>query len=209
VGEYLVDGNVQDHFYFIAANSRIIFKNASYYNIFLEGNHERRLRKFLFWRWAASSNSGGSRAIIAEMLYNSLPTDFLTTTADEFRSLTPGEALTWLKRLNDILKTHIIIKKDDTVFYCTHAGIKYLEQLSPKFIGNVIYGNRDMDIYDKCFSKTIWKPTGRWSVHAHCKYPDGVDFLKYDGVVNLDPSCEKEIVYMENNIKNFLPCIVQ
>ncbi len=51
--------------------------------------------------------------------------------------------------------------------------------------------------------KTIWKPTGRWSVHAHCKYPDGVDFLKYDGVVNLDPSCEKEIVYMENNIKIF------
>lgn len=66
-----------------------------------------------------------------------------------------------------------------------------------------------MDIYDKCFSKNIWKPTGRWSIHAHCKYPDGVDFLKYDGVVNLDPSCEKEIVYMENNIKNFLPCIVQ
>lgn len=187
----------------------MIFKNASHYNIFLEGNHERRLRKFLFWRWAASSNSGGSRAIIAEMLYNSLPTDFLTTTADEFRSLIPGEALTWLKRLNDILRTHIIIKKDDTVFYCTHAGIKYLEQLSPKFIGNVIYGNRDMDIYDKCFSKTIWKPTGRWSVHAHCRYPYGVDFLKYDGVVNLDPSCEKEIVYMENNIKNFLPCIVQ
>ena len=34
VGEYLVDGNVQDHFYFIAANSRIIFKNKSDQQIF-------------------------------------------------------------------------------------------------------------------------------------------------------------------------------
>ncbi|MEZ7508831.1 MG2 domain-containing protein [Cloacibacterium sp. Arc13] len=34
VGEYLVDGNVQDHFYFITANSRIIFKNKSDQQIF-------------------------------------------------------------------------------------------------------------------------------------------------------------------------------
>ena len=34
VGEYLVDGNVQDHFYFIATNSRIIFKNKSDQQIF-------------------------------------------------------------------------------------------------------------------------------------------------------------------------------
>lgn len=34
VGEYLVDGNVQDHFYFISTNSRIIFKNKSDQQIF-------------------------------------------------------------------------------------------------------------------------------------------------------------------------------
>ena len=34
VGEYLVDGNVQDHFYFIATNSRIIFKSKSDQQIF-------------------------------------------------------------------------------------------------------------------------------------------------------------------------------
>ena len=34
VGEYLVDGNVQDHFYFITTNSRIIFKNKSDQQIF-------------------------------------------------------------------------------------------------------------------------------------------------------------------------------
>ncbi|MBV2224844.1 MAG: hypothetical protein KUL74_08320 [Cloacibacterium sp.] len=34
VGEYLVDGNFQDHFYFIATNSRIIFKNKSDQQIF-------------------------------------------------------------------------------------------------------------------------------------------------------------------------------
>lgn len=186
-----------------------IFKNSSYYNIFLEGNHERRLRKFLFWRWAASNNSSSMKNILADILYKSLPVDFLNTTAEEFKYLTPQEAWNWLKRLNDCLRTHITIKKDNEFFICTHAGIKYLEQLSPKFIGNVIYGNRDMDQYDKLFSKTIWKSMGRWSVHAHCKYPDGVDFLKYDGVVNLDPSSEREIVYMENNTKNLKPCVVQ
>lgn len=188
-----------------------IFKTSSYYNIFLEGNHERRLRKFLYWRWAAKDGSSSTKALLANILYDSLPFEFLDTTAKEFQHLTPNEALEWLKKLNDCLKTHMIIKKDEKIFICTHAGVKYLEQISPKFIGNVIYGNRDMDLYDKLFSKTVWKTSGgtQWSIHAHCKYPDGVDFLKYDGVVNLDPSCEKEIVYMENNIKNLKPCVVQ
>ncbi|MPL55299.1 hypothetical protein SDC9_00770 [bioreactor metagenome] len=44
VGEYLVDGNVQDHFYFIATNSRIIFKNKSDQQIF-ENELQLVLRK--------------------------------------------------------------------------------------------------------------------------------------------------------------------
>lgn len=191
-----------------------IIKSSSEYNIFLEGNHERRLRKFLYWRWAANFNSTkdtNTKYILTSIVYNSLPSDFLDTTLKEFQNLTPTEALDWLKALNRSLKTHVIIWRSGEKLICTHAGLKYLEQLSPKFIGNVIYGNRDMDLYDKTFSKTIWKKSKSViSIHAHCKYPDGVDFLKYDGVVNLDPSNSNEIVYLKyNNINNLKPCVVQ
>lgn len=173
--------------------------------IFLEGNHEIRLRKYLAWMWMKGGNRGG----VADVLYSSLPEDFLTTTAKEFEGLTKIEAWNWLKELNKKLRPFLRIRRGDDIYICTHAGVKWLEQLTPKHVGNVIYGNRDMDAYDKEFSKYQTKSGFTYySIHAHCKYPAGWEPCKYPNVVNLDPPSESEIVYMiDKNSKNFQPCL--
>ena len=96
-----------------------------------------------------------------------------------------------LKKLNEKLKMFSIINGK---YICTHSGIKFREQLDPRFIGNAVYGNRDMGRYDKEFSVAQEKQ-GIWSIHAHCKYFDQWEPQRYDRVVNLDPPSEDKVVY--------------
>lgn len=177
--------------------TEIIKDNGSKGWYWLEGNHEIRLRRFL--GWIVMSSSGSKTA--ASLLYSLIPEEFLNTTAKEFDRLTPKEALRWLQELNNKLKTHIVICRGNKTFICTHSGIKMIEQLSPKHIGNVVYGNRDIDNYDKQFSY-MNKKSGFISVHAHCKYPKGWNINKYENVYNIDPEDENSIVVFNNKRKN-------
>lgn len=163
----------------------------------LEGNHEIRLRRYLGWLVLTAAGN----KTIAEIIYSYIPKEFLETTANEFSKLTPKEARKWLVELNNKLKTHVIVVRDEKSYICTHTGIKLIEQLSPKHIGNVIYGNRDIDKQDKEFAARN-KETGYISVHAHCKYPQGWNTCKYDNVINLDPEDESKVVVFENNKNN-------
>lgn len=180
-------------------------------SIFLEGNHERRLREYLYCKWRGSQKSSYTRKGIVDMIFNGIPEDFLKTTAKEFENLSSTECHNLLIRLNAKLQTHIYIYDENygEEYICTHSGISSLNQISPKYIGNAIYGTRDMDEYDREFTNLTKKsPFNKiYSVHAHCKYPDGVDFLKYERVINLDPEDESKIVYLETK-KPFKPCVL-
>lgn len=185
-----------------------LFSYCGGYNYWLEGNHERRLRKYLYYLWKGSQDTS------AEIVYKTLPQEWLGTVANEFSGLSPKEAKDWLRKLNNILLEFLIVSYRGSDFIFSHGGLRCLEQLTPKYVGNLIYGNRDMDEYDKCFSRNVWKKTGTWSVHGHCKYPGAGrdEILKYDGVINLDPQIERgkdapEIIYI--NLKNFKPCVEQ
>lgn len=187
-----------------------IFSHKGGYNYYIEGNHEKRLRKYLYCLTKKDSESDTLKSI----LYKSLPEDWLTTVANEFSGLTEKEAKAWLRELNRVLNLYIMIRYQGNEFILTHGGLRCLEQLSPKYIGNVLYGNRDMDEYDKLFSRDVWKKTGIWSIHGHCKYPGTKpEILKYEGVLNLDPHIDRgtgkpeQIIYI--NLKNKKPCIVQ
>lgn len=173
-----------------------LLKDSQY--IWLEGNHELRLRRYLGWRLL----TGGGNKTVAELLYSMLPEDFLKTTALEFESLNHRDCKKWLSELNKKLKTHVIINRGNLSYICTHAGLKLMEQLSPKHIGNVIYGNRDMDRYDREFSHRNTN-SEFISVHAHCKYPQGWNTTKYDNVVNIDPENESKVVVFNNSKDNW------
>lgn len=183
--------------------TEIVKDNETHGWYWLEGNHEIRLRRFLGW---ILLKAAGSKTT-ADLLYSMIPEDFLNTTSKEFERLTPKEARFWLLELNKKLKTHIIINRGRNTFICTHSGIKLIEQLNPKHIGNVVYGNRDIDSYDKQFSN-LNKRSNYISVHAHCKYPKGWNTEKYDRVYNIDPENEKSIVIFNNqrNKKDFKVC---
>lgn len=185
----------------------VLYK-AGGYNICLEGNHERRLRKYLYCRWISQSSSK-QRQEAAKIIWETLPDEFLCTTAKEFEILDSSTCWSYIKTMNEKLVPYYIIKTNDLTYICTHGGIRGLEQLSPKFIGNAIYGNRDMDEYDKTFSRRYSWKSEYYSIHAHCKYPSKVEFLKYNSVVNLDPEDETQIVYLNTNTKPFNPCIVK
>ena len=83
-----------------------------------------------------------------------------------------------------------------------------MEQLDPRFIGNVVYGNRDIIRYDKDFSDRL-KRKSIWSIHAHCKYPDRWEPQRYHGVINLDPHDETEIVYGEQQNNKWNICVIK
>lgn len=168
--------------------------------IFLEGNHEIRLRKYLGWVYLKSLKK--SRPTINNLLYSSIHEDFIKNTADEFSDITSSKAKDWITRLNSKLLTHAILKKGKFSYICTHSGIRLLEQISPKHIGSVIYGNKNIDIYDKDFSKK-YGSSNIISIHAHCKYYSGWNPIKYDNVINLDPENEEEIVYAESEKTGF------
>lgn len=155
--------------------------------IWLEGNHELRLRKYLGWIVLAGKKD------LQEFMLKSLPDEFLNTTATEFSDLNPIEAKEYLEAMNRNLKLYAIVKIPGNTYICTHAGIRYREQLDPRFIGSVVYGNRDMNRYDREFSDRE-KRTEFWSIHAHCKYPDSWEVNRYSRTMNLDPEDEFQIV---------------
>lgn len=175
--------------------------------IWLEGNHELRLRKYLGYLILKDSSK---RKEIKSYLYSTLPIDFLNTTAKEFENLNSTDAAKLLKSLNNILRTHVVLKNDDNdiTYICTHSGLRLLGQISPKYIGNVIYGNRDMDKYDKEFSFRN-KDKNIVSVHAHCKYPNKWDPVKYKNIINIDPIDENEIVIAEQTNNNWNICQIR
>lgn len=183
------------------------------YNTWIEGNHEKRIRKYLFYLSTRGSTKSERNNTIREILYSSLPEDWVGTVGKEFDSLTDKEAKMWLARLNSIFVLYSRIKYRGVSYILSHGGLRCLEQISPKFIGNLLYGNRDMDEYDRSFSRNVWKKEDIWSIHGHCKYPDkNPEILKYDGVINLDPRIDREkdtpeIIYI--NLKDNKPCIVR
>lgn len=180
-----------------------VISNSGRTTIFLEGNHELRLRKYLAWIVL----SGGGRKVIADILYSDLPPEFLETTATEFSGFSSTEAWAWIKEMNRKLKMYVVLERQHRTFLCSHAGIRSLQQINPKYIGNIIYGNRDMDYYDSVFSRDYGKKE-KMSIHAHCKYPSSWNPFKYSGVVNLDPPDNTCVAWMiESNTNNFNVCL--
>lgn len=166
-----------------------VIKSKSPRLLWLEGNHELRLRRYLGYIMLKEFGKRG----LAELLYSTLPEDFVKTTANEFSGMSGTTAKKYLEKMNEKLCMFAII---NSKYILTHSGLKFREQLDPRFIGNVIYGNRDMGRYDKEFS-TSHEKLGMWSIHAHCKYFDKWETQRYPRVVNLDPPSENELVYAE------------
>ena len=137
---------------------------------------------------------GSNRKELQEYLVKTLPTDFINNTVDEFSDLTSSDARAYLEILNSKLKMFSIIITPYAKFICTHAGIRLIGQLDPRYVGNVIYGNREMNRYDRDFSE-LNKRNNVWSIHAHCKYSDVWKINKFNKVINLDPPSENEVVY--------------
>lgn len=160
---------------------------------FLEGNHELRLRKYLGWKVIK-----GDKKLAADCLYSTIPPDFLQTTAQEFSDLGSNESWAWIMKMNIKLEEHIEYKTlEDEHVICSHCGIRWLEQLTPKFIGNLVCSNKNVDRVDEAFSKSYYK-MGFRSIHAHCYYPTGFNPTKYNGVVNLDPENENTLNYYKD-----------
>ena len=171
--------------------------------IWLEGNHELRLRRWLGIKMLQGTN----RKELSELLMRTLTPDFLEKTAHEYDDMTAQDAKEYLQALNKHLFLFAIVETPTALFYCSHAGIKYPEQLDPKFIGNVVYGSRDINRIDREFSERSAKH-GDWSVHAHCKYVDNWETQRWPGVLNISPKDEFEVIFAEliNNKWNVIQC---
>lgn len=155
--------------------------------IWLEGNHELRLRKYL----GCNLLKGDAR----DVLEKSVPKEFLETTAQEFSALDIEQSRNYLKAMNENLKMYAIIQDQRNTYICTHSGLTLPGILDPRYIGNVIYGNREMIRIDKKFNEFA-KNTNLISVHAHCKYNTWNPFM-FKKVVNIDPKDENQIIYTE------------
>ena len=181
-------------------------RDRSYNVVWLEGNHEARIRKYLGAKFFDSIG----KSFISDTLRTGLVPDFLDITAQEFSDLTPEEGLDYIRRMNRKLKLfHIIsIPSENTEYICTHSGFRYLDQLTPKFIGNVVYGSRNMEKVDRTFSDKVGKVESKWSLHAHCKYPEW-QVSKYPKVMNIDPIDDHEIVVMTQTLKGWKVCKIR
>lgn len=163
--------------------------------IWLEGNHELRLRKYL-----------GTLIVkqgIKEILEKTIPADFINTTQQEFLDLNIDTARNYLQAMNKNLKMYAILEEPDCTYVCTHSGLTYYSQLDPRFIGNVIYGSKDIQRVDKLFCEYTknYKPE-IISVHAHCKYNNWNPHL-YERVINIDPRDENSMVLAVKNNKEW------
>lgn len=163
--------------------------------IWLEGNHEIRLRRYLGYILLSASSG---RKELKSFIYSALPDDFLEHTATEFSDLTTEDAKMYLDILNNKFKMFAILVSPSFKMICTHSGIRLLGQIDPRYIGTAIYGNREMNRYDKNFSD-LNKNNDIWSIHAHCQYPDSWEIMRYPKVVNLDPQTDSELVYGEQS----------
>lgn len=182
----------------------MVVRNKLKNTIWLEGNHELRLRRYLGYIIYSEGNKD-----IKRILFNSLPEQFLNTTATEYSKFSEQAARNYLEKMNKSLKLFFTFDLGSDKFICTHSGLKYTNQLSPKFIGNVIYGGRNnINKIDQEFDKCV-DNYGAKSIHAHCKYHDGWNPRKYKNVINLDPQSENEIVYAEHTIKNLNICNIE
>ena len=169
--------------------------------IFLEGNHELRLRKFLGYIYL----KGKGKKIVSEVLESELSTEFLEKTSKEFQGIRMLEAIEMIRNMNKTLKCFISYQRGNNRYICTHAGLRWLEQLSPKFIGNVIYSSKNVERVDKAFSDKYF-PYNYWSIHGHCKYNE-IDFFKFPGVINFDTEDEWKVNYFINEANNVQPNI--
>ena len=174
--------------------------------IFLEGNHELRLRKFFGYQYLKSKG----KRIASEVLLGEISNDFLTKTSKEFDDICGSiEPRNWLIKMNEKLLEYVIYYRGCDKYVCTHAGLKSLDQLSPKFIGNVIYSSRNSERTDETFSLR-YADSNIYSFHGHCSYPSGLIFCKYPGVVNIDAEDEFSVNYFINNPKNkFNVCVLK
>jgi len=155
--------------------------------IWLEGNHELRLRKYL----GCKLLKGDTR----DVLEKTVPQDFLDTTAREFSALDIEQCRNYLQAMNTNLKTYAILQDQKNTYICTHSGLTLPGILDPRYIGNIIYGSREILRVDKKFND-FTKNSNVFSVHAHCKYNDW-DPFKFRKVINIDPKNENQIIYTE------------
>lgn len=180
-------------------------KNKNKKFVWLEGNHELRLRKYLGYLML---KDGNTKKELKEYLLRTLPEDFLNTTANEYNDLDNNQARVYLEKINSKLGMFSYLIMNKNKYICSHAGIKYIDQLDPRYIGTLVYGSRDMNRFDREFSE-VNKNNNIWSVHAHCQYPDSWEVFRFPKVVNLDPPTEKEIVYAEQDKKGWKACLIE
>lgn len=172
--------------------------------LFLEGNHEIRLRKWLAYLFF----KGKGKRTLYETLEGYLPKDF-ENTEKEFGELTVLDTLKLIRKLNNKLLNFVIYEKAGITYYCTHSGVRWLEQLSPKFVGNVICSNKNPDRTDEYFSRK-YSCQGMISIHGHCKYPEELNCFKYPGIINIDTEDEHKVNYFINETnKKFKVCVVK
>ena len=160
--------------------------------IFLEGNHELRLRKYLGYVYLR----GKQKRIVSEVLGADISEDFMNKTAREFR-MTWQEAWDMILKMNEKFKEFIIYERRKERFICTHAGLKWLDQLCPKYVGNVIFSNKNVERVDSTFSAN-YRDYGIWSIHGHCRY-NVLDYTKHPNVINLDAEDENKVNYFIND----------
>lgn len=162
--------------------------------IYLEGNHELRLRRYLGWKYLKMRG----RKVISDILKSDISQDFMNRTEPEFSDLSENEVYRMLLGMNSVLREFVRYEKCGKLYICTHCGLRWVDQVSPKYIGSVIYSNKNPNMLDSEFSKSYYKE-GLISIHGHCKYPDGYKPSKFPGVFNIDPENEDSINYLISN----------
>ena len=165
----------------------LIYENKNI--MWLEGNHELRLRKYLGWSYLKAKG----KKVVSGVLEDELSPEFMNSTSYEFEDIKGEEAMEYIKAMNSTLLEYFTFNRGNETYICTHAGLRWTEQISPKFIGNVIYSGKNIERVDSSFSNT-YRYNDIWSIHGHCKYAD-MKFRKYPNVLNLDTEDEYKVNY--------------
>ena len=157
----------------------------------IEGNHEMHLRRYC--------GLNKYPKLASEGFFKNLCVDFSKTTQKDFENENSEYMIQVLRDLNTYLQEYLIIKRGPQTFICTHGGLRNISQLWYYLVGNLTYGNRDMENYDKSFSSKVYKKNYKniYSIHGHCKYPK-YDTHKYPGVVNLDADEDFMVAIFKN-----------
>lgn len=119
-------------------------------SIWIEGNHEISLRKYL--------GSIIYPDLLKEFYEKTAYSDFKEKTQEEFAYLEkdPNKAVDLLGRLNKYLVEYVFLKLPEKTIVCSHCGIRNIQQLDPCYISSVVYGSHGYsDINDSIFSKTL------------------------------------------------------